>query len=164
MYPTNSPNAAHMHRCVPCYTLPQKSTMSSLLLLRVRNHNIRRAANSRAALNWCIGNGNIAEVVLADCLDGVCVCSMALAQYFLQDALYNPRTDSTDESEEGQSGHDVLRKVRLAGTVESGCRTVLLVVVRRLGHAAYEISARPYKHHIYKHSPSDRHLEGCILR
>jgi hypothetical protein len=79
MYPTNSPNAAHMHRCVPCYILLQKSTAASLLLLWVRNHNIRCAANSRARLDWCIGNGNVTEVVLADRLDGVGVCSITLA-------------------------------------------------------------------------------------
>jgi len=58
--------------------------------------------------------------------------------------LYNPmqilRTDCTDKAKEDQSSSDVLNEVRLTGAVESSGRLVLLVVVRRLGHAAGRIS------------------------
>jgi hypothetical protein len=69
---------------------------------------------------------------------------MTLARRFIQYAIYNPHTNSTNKSEKSQSSHDVLREVRLAGTVESGSGAVLLVVVRRLGHAAQMVSAGSY--------------------
>ena len=50
------------------------------------------------------------------------------------------RTDCTNEAEENQSSSDVLNKVWLTSAVESSGRLVLLVVVRRLGHAAGRIS------------------------
>jgi len=89
---------------------------------------------------------------------------MSLAQCSVQHTLSIPHTNSANKSEKSQSGHDILCEVRLAGTVESSCGAVLLVVVRRLGHAAQVISASPYGQSIYLYSPSDRHLEGCIWR
>jgi hypothetical protein len=89
---------------------------------------------------------------------------MTLARRFIQYAIYNPHTNSTNKSEKSQSSHDVLREVRLAGTVESGSGAVLLVVVRRLGHTAQVVSAGSYEQSICMYSPSDRHLEGCIWR
>jgi hypothetical protein len=50
------------------------------------------------------------------------------------------RTDCTNEAEENQSSSDVLDEVWLTSAVESSGRLVLLVVVRRLGHAAGRIS------------------------
>jgi len=77
--PTNSPNAAHMHRDVQCYTSPVPSYDNLLFL----HWNTRGASNSCTGLygciRYCIGHGNVAEVVLANSLDSVCVCSMWLA-------------------------------------------------------------------------------------
>jgi len=133
----------------------------SHLLLRVWNHNIRCAANCRASLNRCIRNRNVTEVVLADCLEGVGVWTMRLTDGSFP-MHCTSHTNSTNESKKCQSRHDVPGEVRLARTVEGGCRAVLLVVVRRLGHAAHRISARSFEKHMHEHSPSDRHLEGCI--
>lgn len=49
-------------------------------------------------------------------------------------------TDATDEAEKDHSSQYIPDEVGLAGAVESGGRAVLLVVVRRLGHAAGRIS------------------------
>lgn len=53
-----------------------------------------------------------------------------------------PHTDATDEAEKDHSSQYIPDQVGLAGAVESGGRAVLLVVVRRLGHAAGRISIR----------------------
>jgi hypothetical protein len=73
LFPTNSPNAAHMHRDVVCYT-SQTSMYSSQLFLLVGHCHTRSATNSCSSLYRCVGHGHVAEVVLADSLDGVCVC------------------------------------------------------------------------------------------
>lgn len=72
LFPTNSPNAAHMHRDVICYT-SQASLYSSQLFLLVGHGHARGATNSRSGLYGCVGHGYVAEVVLADSLNGVCV-------------------------------------------------------------------------------------------
>lgn len=73
LFPTNSPNAAHMHRDVVCYT-SRTSLYSSQLFLLVGHCHTRSATNSCSSLYRCFGHGHVAEVVLADSLDGVCVC------------------------------------------------------------------------------------------
>ena len=73
LFPTNSPNAAHMHRDVICYT-SQASFCSSHLFLLVGCGHTRGASNSCSGLYGCVRHRNVAEVVLADSLDGVCVC------------------------------------------------------------------------------------------
>lgn len=54
--------------------------------------------------------------------------------------MQKPLTDSTDEAEEDQASRYISDEVWLAGAVEGSGRLVLLVVVRRLGHAAGRIS------------------------
>lgn len=73
LFPTNSPNAAHMHRDVICYT-SQASLYSSQLFLLIGHCHARSATHSRSGLYRCVGHGYVAEVVLADGLNGVCVC------------------------------------------------------------------------------------------
>ena len=59
---------------VMLYYTSQASLNSSQLFLLVGHCHTWSAANGRSGLYGCVGHGYVAEVVLADSLDGVCVC------------------------------------------------------------------------------------------
>jgi hypothetical protein len=69
-HPTNTPNAAHMHRHVQCGT-SQVPQYVILLFLDVRHWDARSATDGCAGLYGSIGHGYVAEVVLANSLDSV---------------------------------------------------------------------------------------------
>lgn len=79
LFPANSPNAAHMHRDVEYYT-SQASLYSSHLLLLVGYCHAWGATNGSSSLYGCVGHWYVTEVVLADCLDGVCVCRKVISR------------------------------------------------------------------------------------
>jgi hypothetical protein len=66
-----------MHRDVQCHT-PPNPKQGFHLFLRVLHRNAWGATDSRAGLYRRIRHGNITEVVLANSLDGVCVCGASL--------------------------------------------------------------------------------------
>jgi len=141
--PPERQNAAHMHRDIQCYTSQAPVCISHLFLL-IRHRNAGSASDECASLygcvGHCVGHGNVAEVVLADSLDSVCVwaCNQLATRLWISTPLL--RTDCTDKSKENHSSHDISDEVWLTSAVKSGGRFVLLVVVRRLGHAARRIS------------------------
>jgi hypothetical protein len=78
LFPANSPNAARMHRDVECYT-SQASLYSSHLSLLVGHWHTWCASDGGSSLYRCVGHGYVTEVVLADRLDGVCVCRKVIS-------------------------------------------------------------------------------------
>lgn len=124
-------------------TLPKTPNSFFLysLLLRVGDNSAWSAANGGAGLYRCVGNRHVAEVVLADGFEGVGVFWVGSALCALRrSSSACARTDSANKSEQNKTSHHILDQVWLASTVEGGCRAVLLVVVRRLGHAVRRIS------------------------
>lgn len=125
-----------MHRDVQCHILQ----VDTGLFLSIRRSDARGASNSCAGLYGCVGHGDIAEVVLADSLEGVCVCGAKSMIRSNRSPVRSIRTDSTNEAKEYEARRYVLEEIGLASAVEGGGWAVLLVVVRRLGHAAGRIS------------------------
>ena len=96
LFPTNSPNAAHMHRDVQCYT-SQASLYKSRLFLLGSHWHTRGATDGGSGLYRCVGHGYIAEVVLADSLNGVCVCRKVISRPpgCISQCVYNVQTAPT---------------------------------------------------------------------
>lgn len=96
LFPANSPNAAHMHRDVEYYT-SQASLYKSQLFLLVGHWHTWCASDSCSGLYGCVGHGYIAEVVLADSLDGVCVCRKVISRPpgCISQCVYNVQTAPT---------------------------------------------------------------------
>lgn len=117
---------------------PSHAPQYSILLFL--HWNARGTTDTCAGLYRSVGHRYVAEVVLADSLDSVCVCGAKSIARSSWGPSQETHTNSTDETKKDHSSEDVSNEVRLAGAVESSGRAILLVVVRRLGHAACRIS------------------------